>query len=69
MNLQEIATNKRFFTKRGKRLQAELQNILMGYCRDNNFCISKDDERFIEEWGLSDIYKLWKMQYDAGVIK
>ena len=40
----------------------------MEYCKKNKFELTENDEEFIDEWFLRDSYKLWKYQYDHGVI-
>lgn len=68
MSLREIAMQKKFYLKKGKALKLILQNILMEYCRSNNFELTEDDKKFVDEWFLNNTYKLWKYQYDHGMI-
>ena len=68
MELREFAMSKEFYNKKGKQLVHELDDILMEYCKKNKFKLTENDEEFIDEWFLRDSYKLWKYQYDHGVI-
>lgn len=64
MSLREFAENKEFYKKKGK-ITNELDNILLEFGNENNFKMSEDDMKFIEEWNLLESYLIYKSAYES----